>query len=149
MKKFLITVAAAALAAPMFAQAAPARVAVIDVQRVLASSAAGKAASERLKKMQEDRMTKAKQMDDEMQKLDADTAARQSKLDELKDKESPSLDDGIDITDEARKRAPEALRLLTARQMNEYLNIFEELQDPVASVLADTNSVKIQCPPLL
>lgn len=56
------------------------------------------------------------------------------KLDELKDKESPSLDDSIEITDEAKKRAPEALRLLTARQMNEYLNIYEEIQDPAASV---------------
>ncbi len=84
MKKFLIAVAAAALAAPMFAQTAPARVAVIDVQRVLANSAAGKAASERLKKMQEDRMSKAKQMDEEMQKLDADINNKKLSLSEDK-----------------------------------------------------------------
>jgi outer membrane protein len=84
MKKFLITVAAAALAAPMLAQTAPARVAVIDVQRVLANSAAGKTASERLKKMQEDRMAKAKQMDDEMQKLDSDINTKKLSLSEEK-----------------------------------------------------------------
>ena len=65
MKKFLIAVAVAALAVPAFAQTQPARLAVIDVQRVLASSSAGKAASERLKKMQEDRVIRAKQMDDD------------------------------------------------------------------------------------
>jgi len=84
MKKFLMTVAAAALAAPMVAQTAPARVAVIDVQRVLASSAAGKAASERLKKMQDDRMAKAKQMDEEMQKLDSDINTKKLSLSEEK-----------------------------------------------------------------
>ena len=84
MKKFVISVAVAALAAPMFAQTAPARVAVIDVQRVLANSAAGKTASERLKKMQEDRMTRAKQMDDEIQKLDSDINTKKLSLSEDK-----------------------------------------------------------------
>ncbi len=84
MKKLLVSVAALALAAPMFAQTAPARLAVIDVQRVLASSAAGKNASERLKKMQEDRVAKAKQMDDEMQKLDADINNKKLSLSEEK-----------------------------------------------------------------
>lgn len=84
MKKFLVPVAALLLAAPMYAQTAPARLAVIDVQRVLANSAAGKAASERLKKMQEDRVAKAKQMDDEMQKLDADINNKKLSLSEDK-----------------------------------------------------------------
>jgi outer membrane protein len=85
MKKFLVSIAVAALAAPMFAQtAAPGRVAVIDVQRVLANSSAGKAASERLKKMQEDRVAKAKQMDDEMQKLDSDINTTKLSLSEDK-----------------------------------------------------------------
>ena len=44
MKKFLVSLAVAALAAPMFAQSAPARLAVIDVNKVLMSSAPGKAA---------------------------------------------------------------------------------------------------------
>ncbi|HEX9163749.1 MAG TPA: OmpH family outer membrane protein [Thermoanaerobaculia bacterium] len=85
MKKFLITAAVAALATPIFAQAtAPARVAVIDVQRVLANSAAGKVASERLKKMQEDRVARAKQMDDEIQKLDSDINSKKLSLSEDK-----------------------------------------------------------------
>lgn len=84
MKKLLVSVAALAIAAPMFAQTAPARVAVIDVQRVLASSGAGKAASERLKKMQEDRVARAKQMDEEMQKLDADINNKKLSLSEDK-----------------------------------------------------------------
>lgn len=84
MKQFLVSIAVAALATPMFAQSAPARVAVIDVQRVLANSNAGKVASERLKKMQEDRVGRAKQMDDEMQKLDADINSKKLSLSEDK-----------------------------------------------------------------
>ena len=85
MKKFLISVAVAALAAPMFAQGtAPARIAVIDVQRVLANSTAGKAASERLKKMQEERVAKAKAMDEEIAKLDADINNKKLSLSEDK-----------------------------------------------------------------
>ena len=41
MKKVIISLAVAALAAPMFAQNAPARVAVVDVQKVLSQSVAG------------------------------------------------------------------------------------------------------------
>ena len=84
MKKLLVSVAVAALAAPMFAQTAPARVAVIDVQKVLAQSAAGKAAFEKLKKMQEDRVTKAKGMEEELRKLDSDLAAKRISLSEDK-----------------------------------------------------------------
>ena len=84
MKKLLISVAVAALAAPMFAQTAPARVAVIDVQRVLANSAAGKVASDKLKKMQDDRVAKAKAMDDEIQKLDSDINTKKLSLSEDK-----------------------------------------------------------------
>jgi outer membrane protein len=85
MKKFLISVAVAALAVPAFAQTTqPARLAVIDVQRVLANSSQGKAASERLKKMQEDRVARAKAMDDEMQKLDADINSKKLSLSEDK-----------------------------------------------------------------
>lgn len=72
MKKFLVSVAVAALAAPMFAQSVPARVAVIDVQKVLSQSAAGKAAYEKLKKMQDERIERARKMDEEMRKLDSE-----------------------------------------------------------------------------
>jgi outer membrane protein len=84
MKKFLVSIAVAALAAPMFAQTAPARVAVVDVQKVLTQSTAGKAAYEKLKKMQEDRVAKAKQMDDEMKKLESDLSTKRISLAEDK-----------------------------------------------------------------
>lgn len=84
MKKFLVTVAVAALAAPVFAQTPPARVAVIDVQKVLTQSTAGKAAYEKLKKMQEERMERAKSMDEEMRKLDAEISTKRLSLSEDK-----------------------------------------------------------------
>jgi outer membrane protein len=84
MKKFLVAVAVAALAAPAFAQNQPARVAVIDVQKVLTQSAAGKAAYEKLKKMQDERVERAKGMDEELRKLDADINAKKLSLSEEK-----------------------------------------------------------------
>lgn len=84
MKKFLVSVAVAALAAPMFAQTTPARVAVIDVNKVLTSSTAGKAAYDKLKKMQEDRMERAKGMDEELKKLGTDIETKRLSLSEDK-----------------------------------------------------------------
>ena len=84
MKKLLISIAVAALAAPMFAQNTPARVAVVDVQKVLTQSTAGKAAYEKLKKMQDDRVEKAKSMDEELRKLDADINTKKLSLSEDK-----------------------------------------------------------------
>lgn len=84
MKKFVLSVAVAALAVPMFAQTAPSRVAVIDVQKVLSQSSQGKASFEKLKKMQEDRIEKAKQMDEELRKLDADINQKKLSLSEDK-----------------------------------------------------------------
>ena len=84
MKKFLISIAVAALASPMFAQNAPARLAVIDVQKVLTQSTAGKAAYEKLKKMQEDKLEKAKSMDEELRKLDTEISTKKISLSEDK-----------------------------------------------------------------
>jgi len=85
MKKVLITMAVAALAAtPMFAQGAPSRIAVIDVQKVLQQSSAGKAAYEKLKKMQDDRIAKAKKMDEEIAGLDNDINSKKLSLSEDK-----------------------------------------------------------------
>jgi outer membrane protein len=84
MKKLLISIAAAALAAPLFAQTAPARVAVIDVQRVLTTSTAGKAAYDRLKKLQDDRMTRAQKMQEEMTALNNDINTKKLTLSEEK-----------------------------------------------------------------
>ncbi|HYI09307.1 MAG TPA: OmpH family outer membrane protein [Thermoanaerobaculia bacterium] len=84
MKKFLISVAVAALALPAFAQNTPARVAVIDVQKVLTQSTAGKAAYEKLKKVQDERVEKAKQMDEDMRKLDTEITTKRISLSEDK-----------------------------------------------------------------
>jgi outer membrane protein len=84
MKKFLVSVAVAALAAPMFAQTTPARVAVIDVQKVLTQSTAGKAAYEKLKKVQDEKVEKAKAMDEEMKRLDAEITTKRISLSEDK-----------------------------------------------------------------
>ena len=84
MKKFLVSVVVAALAIPAFAQNAPARVAVIDVQRVLATSTAGKAAYERLKKMQDDRIAKAKSMEDDLRRLETELSTKRLSLSEDK-----------------------------------------------------------------
>lgn len=85
MKKVLISMAVAALAAtPMFAQGAPSRIAVIDVQKVLQQSTAGKQAYEKLKKMQDDRIAKAKKMDEEIASLDNDINSKKLSLSEDK-----------------------------------------------------------------
>src|SRR3954452_13105109 len=85
MKKVLITMAVAALAAtPMFAQSAPSRIAVIDVQKVLQQSSAGKSAYEKLKKMQDDRIARAKKMDEEIASLDNDINSKKLSLSEDK-----------------------------------------------------------------
>jgi outer membrane protein len=84
MKKFLVSMAVVALSAPMFAQNAPGRVAVVDVQKVLTQSTAGKAAYEKLKKMQDDRVARAKSMDEEMKKLESDLTTKRISLAEDK-----------------------------------------------------------------
>lgn len=84
MKKFVVTLAVAALAIPAFAQNAPQRIAVIDVQKVLQSSTAGKAAYERLKKMQDDRVTRAQKMDEEAKSLENDINTKKLSLSEDK-----------------------------------------------------------------
>ena len=82
MKKLILTIVAAAVALPAMAQtaAAPARVGVINVQKVLADSNAGKAALEKLKKMQDDRAARLKKMDDDIKALDTDLAQKRLSL---------------------------------------------------------------------
>src|SRR6202022_3081899 len=72
-------------AVPLFAQtAAPARVAVIDVQKVLTTSNAGKVAYERLKKLQDDRMARAQKMQEDMNALNTDINTKKLSLSEDK-----------------------------------------------------------------
>jgi outer membrane protein len=85
MKKLLIPIAMAVLAVPAFAQtAAPGRLAVIDVQRVLNTSVAGKAAQERLKKVQEDKLARATKMQEDMKALDTEINTKKLSLSEDK-----------------------------------------------------------------
>ena len=84
MKKVLISLAVAAMALPMFAQGAPQRVAVIDVQKILANSTAGKVAYDRLKKLQDDRMARAQKMDDDIKALDNEINSKKLSLSEDK-----------------------------------------------------------------
>jgi len=85
MKKFLLSMAVAALAIPAMAQgSAPQRVAVIDVNKVLTTSSAGKTAYERLKKVQEDKMARAQKLDDEIRALDTDINTKKISLSEEK-----------------------------------------------------------------
>ncbi len=81
MKKFLVSIAMTALAAPVFAQsAAPQRVAVIDVNRVLMTSAAGKTAQERLKKVQDEKVARAAKLQEEMKALDSEINTKKLSL---------------------------------------------------------------------
>jgi O6-methylguanine-DNA--protein-cysteine methyltransferase len=53
------------------------------------------------------------------------------KLEEIRDQEKPELDDEISMTEEARRRAPEAVRLLGAGQVADYLAVLAgEIDDP-------------------
>lgn len=60
---------------PSSAQPVPTRIAVIDVQRVLGQSTAGRAATAKIKQLQESRMNRAKVMDEELRKLNAELSA--------------------------------------------------------------------------
>jgi outer membrane protein len=85
MKKLLVSVAVAALAIPALAQSsAPMRVAVIDVNRVLTTSVPGKAAYNRLKALQDEKMARAQKMDDEIKALDNDINTKKISLSEEK-----------------------------------------------------------------
>ena len=85
MKKFLLTIAAASLAIPVFAQsAAPARFAVIDVQKVLNTSTSGKVAQERLKKLNDDKAARAQKMQEDITTLTNDLNSKKALLSEEK-----------------------------------------------------------------
>jgi len=85
MKKFLVSMAVAALAIPALAQSsAPMRVAVIDVNKVLQTSTAGKAAAAKLKQVQDEKMARAQKMDEEIRTLDNDINTKKISLSEEK-----------------------------------------------------------------
>ena len=85
MKKFLVSMAVAALAIPALAQSsAPMRVAVIDVNKVLSTSAAGKAAAAKLKQVQDQKMAQGQKMDEEIRALDNEINTKKISLSEEK-----------------------------------------------------------------
>jgi hypothetical protein len=64
-------------------------------------------------------------------------------VDALHEKEKPTLDDRVDITDAARKRATEAYRLLKPGQIAAYLGrIAESVADPLDRLLDATEDVR-------
>jgi outer membrane protein len=88
MKKYLVSIAMAALAAPLFAQTTvPARVACIDVQKVLTTSTAGKAAYDKLKRLQDERVAKMQKMDEEVKALANELQTKKLSLSEEKQAE--------------------------------------------------------------
>lgn len=58
------------------------------------------------------------------------------KLDDLRSSEKPELDDGVEVTDEARERAADALRLLAPSQVASYVaGLADEISDPLDLLL--------------
>lgn len=80
MKNVSLFLLAALVALPTLAQTAPSRVAVINVQKVLAESTVGKAALEKLKKSNEEKTARGKAMTEEITKLEADIKQKQLSL---------------------------------------------------------------------
>src|SRR5687767_8801433 len=77
----------------------PARIAVVDVNKVLTQSGPGKAAMERLKTFQQERMAKAKEMDASVRQIDADIAAKRATLsaDALADLQKQAADKRLEM----------------------------------------------------
>lgn len=64
-------------------------------------------------------------------------AELQDRLDELREKESPELDDGFDLTEAAIEQAPKLLKELSARQVANYLALYgDAFPDPLELLLA-------------
>jgi hypothetical protein len=64
-------------------------------------------------------------------------------LDSLRDSENPEVDDALEITDEARSRAPEVLKLLSARQVATHLASYgDQMPDPTERLLDALGKVR-------
>jgi hypothetical protein len=64
-------------------------------------------------------------------------------LDELREKEKPAVDDGVDISDAARKRAPEASRILKPAQLAKYLGkTADDVVDPFDRLVTGLDEVR-------
>lgn len=65
------------------------------------------------------------------------------KLDALREDEKPDLDDDVELTETARRRAPEAVRLFGAPQVAAYLaGLLEDIGDPQSRLVDSLNQVR-------
>jgi outer membrane protein len=81
MKKIVLALMIAALSLPMMAQTgAPSKIAVINVQRVFLESNLGKAAKDRLEKAASEKQARGKKMQEELEALDKEIAAKRLSL---------------------------------------------------------------------
>src|SRR5262245_10432371 len=65
------------------------------------------------------------------------------KLDKLREEEKPVLDDDVDMTEDARRRAPQALRLLGAPQVAGYVSgLVGEIGDPQSLLVEALDQVR-------
>ena len=88
MKKAILSLLVAAIALPGFAQSAPQRIAVINVQRVLLESNQGKVAREKLERLATQKQDQAKAMRSEIDNLEREISTKRlslasDKLDEM------------------------------------------------------------------
>jgi outer membrane protein len=82
MKKSILIMFAMLIALPVLAQGSPSRIAVINVQRVLADSAAGKAAFDNLQNRQRQAVERLSAMEEEIKRLEADFQQKRLSLSE-------------------------------------------------------------------
>lgn len=69
------------------------------------------------------------------------------KLDALREEEKPDLEDDLNLTESARRRAPEALRLFGAPQIAAYLSgLIEEIGDPQSRLIEALDQVRTLSP---
>ncbi len=99
---------------------------------VLAKEVAPKARERKAGKASEKYRAALTELRDALRQNDADKIdTLTEKRDDLRDAEKPDLDDDVEATDAAKRKAPEALRLLTAKQVIDHVGTYEEVPDPL------------------
>lgn len=132
MKKALLTIFAILIAAPMFAQGAPSRIAIIDVQRVLAGSEAGKKAYDALQVIQKQHVDRLKTMEDEIKRLEADFQQKRLSLSEDKVQELQQEISDRKIT--LQRNAQDAERELTAHRDRSLQSLEKEIMPVINEI---------------
>lgn len=132
MKKAILSVFAILLTMPLFAQSAPSRIAVIDVQRVLAGSEAGKAAYEKLQATQKQHVDRLKVQEDEIKRLESDFQQKRLSLSEDKVQELQKQ-----ISDKKillQRSAQDAERELTAERDRSLANLEKQIMPVINEI---------------